>query len=111
MTYGPRLNVIEMRAAARQTIDHTTVGEHRSLGDIALHLVNISQQGFMVQGAPAIERGERLQLRLPVIGMIEGHLVWSHEDRAGFQFERLIRADTFAEVLREITSPRPKRKR
>ncbi|KPH68169.1 PilZ domain-containing protein [Novosphingobium sp. ST904] len=109
MKHGPRLNVVDMRASARQPVDYAVIGENRRLGEVPLHIVNISPQGFMIQGAPEIGRGERLQLRLPVIGMIEGHLVWSHEDRAGFQFERLIRVDMFAKLVEQITSPRPPR--
>ncbi|MEE4455116.1 PilZ domain-containing protein [Novosphingobium resinovorum] len=111
MSAGPRLSITETRAAVRQPIDYTTIGEHRQLGEVELHLVNISPQGFMVRGQLSLERGERLNLRLPVIGRIEGHLVWSHDDRAGFQFERLIRADDFARLVAELQPNPPRQNR
>ncbi|WP_159979466.1 MULTISPECIES: PilZ domain-containing protein [unclassified Novosphingobium] len=107
MSAGARLTVSEMRGAARHPVDYTTTGEHRHLGELELHLVNISSQGFMIQGRPDIESGERIALRFPVIGRIEGHLVWSHEERAGFQFERIIRADDFALLVAQL-QPNPR---
>lgn len=107
MNPGARLTVAEMRGSARHPVDFITVGENRQLGELELHLVNISPQGFMVQGKPNLERGERVALRIPVIGVIEGHLVWSHDDRAGFQFERIIRADDFAQLVAQL-QPNPR---
>lgn len=108
MSARPQASSSDMRVSSRRAIDFTSVAEHRQLGEIKLHLVNISTQGFMVEGVPHIERGERVVLRLPVIGRIEGHLVWSLHDRAGFQFERILRADDFALMVLEL---RPTRRR
>lgn len=110
MKPGPRLVVPEMRGAARHSVDYTVSAEHRQLGELAVHLVNISHQGFMVRGGPDIARGERLVFRLPVIGRIEAHLVWSHDERAGFQFERLIRPDDFSQLV-DTLQPNPRFRR
>ncbi|KPH67912.1 pilus assembly protein PilZ [Novosphingobium sp. ST904] len=107
MNPGARLTAAEMRGAARHPVDFTAVGENRQLGELELHLANIAPQGYMVRGKPKLERGERVALRIPVIGMIEGHLVWSHDDRAGFQFERIIRADDFAQLVAQL-QPNPR---
>ena len=72
------------------------LAEHRRLGDIHLHVVNISAHGFMTASDTGLTRGERVVIRLPHIGRIEAHLIWSQEHRAGFQFERIIRNDDFA---------------
>lgn len=92
-------NFFEMRKGQRYSVDHATIAEHRDLGEISLRIINISQQGLMVRGAPALEQGARIQMRLPIIGKIEGHLTWSHEDRSGFQLERLIRPDDFEKLV------------
>lgn len=110
MKPSARLVVPEMRGAARHPIDYTVTAEHRQLGELEVHLVNISHQGFMVRGGPEMERGERLVFRLPVIGRIEGHLVWSHDDRAGYQFERIIRADDFAKLVVQMQPDRERRR-
>jgi hypothetical protein len=44
-------------------------------------------------------------VRLPVIGSIEAYLAWKHEGRAGFQFERLIRAAAFDKKVGLLKKP------
>ncbi len=107
MSAGAQLSVTDKRRAARHPVDYPVIAEHRQLGDLHLHIVNISAQGFMIQGDSTLERGERLVMRLPVIGRIEAHLIWSHEGRAGFQFERIIRIDDFLKLVDTI-QPNPR---
>lgn len=99
MNVGAQLSVTELRRAARHPVDFKVIGEHRQLGDVHLHIVNLSAHGFMADGATQISRGERLTIRLPIVGRIEAHLIWAHEDRSGFQFERIIRHDEFLKLL------------
>jgi hypothetical protein len=107
MGAGAQLTVTDMRRAARHPVDYSVIGEHRQLGDVCLHIVNISAQGFMVQGDMGLDRGERIVMRLPVIGRIEAHLIWAHEERAGFQFERIIRIDDFLKLV-DTLQPNPR---
>lgn len=107
MTAGAQLTVTDKRRAARHPVDHTVIAEHRQLGDLPLHIVNVSAQGFMAQGDLSLDRGERVVMRLPVIGRIEAHLIWSHEGRAGFQFERIIRIDDFLKLV-DTLQPNPR---
>ncbi|MBH0113129.1 PilZ domain-containing protein [Novosphingobium sp. YJ-S2-02] len=102
MSAGAQLTVTDKRRAARHPVDYKVIAEHRALGDVHLHIVNISAQGFMVQENTEMDRGERLVMRLPVIGRIESHLIWAHEGRAGFQFERIIRIDDFLKLVETI---------
>ena len=102
MNIGARLSVTEMRRNVRQPVKYVTSGDHRRLGEIELPLVNISPQGFMAQGALNLERGERVALGLPIIGRIESHVVWMHGDRAGFQFERIIRTEDFSAMIDQL---------
>lgn len=99
-----RSNFIETRKSERHSVDHVTIAEHKGIGEISLHIVNISQQGLMVRGGPQLEQGARIQMRLPVVGKIEGHLAWSHNDRSGFQLERLIRPDDFETMLSQLAA-------
>lgn len=107
MSAGAQLSVTDKRRASRHPVDHKVIAEHRQLGDLNLHIINVSAQGFMVRNGIDLERGERVIVRLPVIGMIEAHLIWSHGGRAGFQFERIIRVGEFFEMV-ELLQPNPR---
>lgn len=110
MGVGAQLTVTDMRRAARHPVDHKVIGEHRRLGDVHLHIINVSAHGFMAGGVTGIERGERVSIRLPEIGRIEAHLIWATEERAGFQFERIIRLDDFMKMI-DTLQPNPRLRR
>lgn len=110
MVAGAQLSVTDLRRAARHPVDFPVIGEHRQLGDVHLHIANISAQGFMTTGVSGMSRGERVTIRLPHIGRIESHMIWSTEDRAGFQFERILRLDDFMSLIDEL-QPNPRLRR
>ena len=110
MGAGAQLTVTDLRRAARHPVDLKVIGEHRRLGDVHMHIVNISAHGFMVEGDLGLERGERVTIRLPEVGRIEAHLIWTTEGRAGFQFERIIRLDDFMRLIDNI-QPNPRLRR
>jgi len=110
MSAGAQLTVTDKRRAMRHPVDHKVIAEHRQLGDVHLNIVNLSAQGFMTQGKTAIGRGERVTIRLPVVGQIEAHLIWAQEERAGFQFERIIRLDDFVKMI-DTLQPNPRLRR
>ncbi len=105
-----QLTFTARRRAARHPVDLNVIGEHRRLGDVHMHIVNISAHGFMVEGDLGLERGERVTIRLPEVGRIEAHLIWTTEGRAGFQFERIIRLDDFMRLIDKI-QPNPRLRR
>lgn len=108
MATGAQLSVPEMRRATRHPVDFAVIGEHRTEGDVHLHIVNLSDHGFMAQGRMLnLTRGERVTVRLPVIGRIEAHLIWSTDDRAGFQFERILRTDDLGKMI-DTMQPNPR---
>jgi hypothetical protein len=71
-----------------------------------LHIRNISTCGFMIDNAQSLARGDRMLLDLPMLGRIEAYCMWTTDTRAGFQFERIIRADDFLEIVCEM-QPNP----
>lgn len=75
-----------------------------------LHIANISAHGFMVDDSPQISRGDRVIVRLPEIGRIEAYVIWTRDERAGFQFERIIRLDDFMRII-EALQPNPRLRR
>jgi hypothetical protein len=99
-----------MRRAARHPVDFPVIAEHRDRGDVPLHVVNFSAQGFMIDNADDFGRGDRVLVRLPVIGRIEAYCMWTRGTRAGFQFERLLRLDDFSAMIGQV-QPNPKLRR
>ena len=110
MGAGAQLSVTDLRRAARHPVDYKVIGEHRRLGDVHLHVVNISAHGFMVEGELNLTRGERVIIRLPELGRIEAHLIWVAEGRAGFQFERIVRFEDFMKMI-DTLQPNPRLRR
>ncbi len=93
------LSVVDQRRAARHTVNHRTTAEHRRFGEFEAHIVNISDNGFMTQSEMPIGKGESITVHLPVIGVINAHMIWTDGKRAGFQFERVIRLDEFFDTI------------
>ncbi|MEO6717933.1 MAG: PilZ domain-containing protein [Novosphingobium sp.] len=110
MGAGAQLSVTDLRRATRHPVEHRVIGEHRRLGDVHLQVINISAHGFMATEAPGLTRGERIIVRLPVVGRIEAHLIWTTEGKAGFQFERIIRLEDFIKII-EVLQENPRLRR
>ena len=77
MSAGAQLSVTDQRRMARHPVDHPVIAEHFGKGDLRLHIANISANGFMVDNADGLSRGERVIIRLPVIGRIESYVSWT----------------------------------
>ena len=107
MSGGAQLSVTDLRRAARHPVDYRVIGEHRVLGDVMMHVVNISANGFMTTGELPMGRGERVTIRLPEVGRIEAFVIWNNGERAGFQFERILRLDDFMRTI-DALQPNPK---
>ncbi|MFM9936060.1 MAG: PilZ domain-containing protein [Novosphingobium sp.] len=110
MASGAQLSVTDQRLTSRHPVDLTLIGEHRRLGDMMLHVINLSTTGFMARGDVPLQRGERITIRLQHIGRIEAFLVWSDGNRAGFQFERILRGDDFLMMIKAL-QPNPRLQR
>lgn len=110
MSVRAQLSVMDHRRAARYPVEYPVVAEHHNKGDVQLNVVNISAHGFMVDNNPNLSRGDRIIIRLPIVGRIEAYLIWSRAERAGFQFERIIRVDDF-DMMVEALQPNEKLRR
>ena len=107
MSTGANLSVTDLRRAARHPVDFPVIVEHFSAGDLNLHVCNISAHGFMVDDASGLSRGDRVIIRLPIVGRIEAYVIWTRDKRAGLQFERIIRLDDFVAMIDEL-QPNPR---
>ncbi|WP_128892578.1 PilZ domain-containing protein [Erythrobacter sp. HKB08] len=110
MSVGAQLSVTDQRRATRHPVDYPVIAEHNVRGDVQLHISNISAHGFMVDNAEDLNRGDRIIVRLPVVGRIEAYVIWVRDERAGFQFERIIRLDDFDAMI-DTLQPNPKLRR
>jgi hypothetical protein len=93
---------MDLRRAARHRADHKVMTESKQHGDQTIHIVNVSAHGFMIDDNSVFERGHRVELRLPVVGRLEALIIWTVENRAGFQFERVVRLPDFLAMLDHI---------
>jgi len=107
---GAQLNITDLRRAARHPVDYPVIAEHFSKGDLQMHVVNISANGFMIDNSEGLSRGDRVIIRLPVVGRIEAYVIWVRAERAGFQFERIIRVDDFITMI-DTLQPNPRLRR
>lgn len=110
MANGAQLSVTDQRRATRHPVDFPVIAEHYQHGDVKLHISNLSAHGFMIDDAANLGRGDRVIVRVPVIGRIEAYCIWVRENRAGFQFERIIRLDDFVAIIDEL-QPNPRLRR
>lgn len=92
----------DLRRAARHRASHKAIAESRRHGDQHVHISNISAHGFMIDNNSVFQHGDRIELRLPVIGRIEAHLIWTVDGRAGFQFERVVRLPDFLGLIDKV---------
>ena len=104
---GAQLSVTDLRRAARHPVEYRVIGEHRQQGDVLMHVINISANGFMTSGQLDLARGERVTIRLPGVGRIEAFVIWNNAERAGFQFERILRLEDFMKTI-DALQPNPK---
>lgn len=106
------LSVTDQRAAIRHPVDYKVIAEYFGRGDVPFHVSNVSATGFMIDNADEGQRGDRVIVSFPVIGRIEAYLIWAKDNRAGFQFERIIRVDDFLTMIDELQpNPRLRRRR
>lgn len=110
MSAGANLSVTDLRRAARHPVDLPVIVEHFQKGDMNLHVANVSAHGFMIDNSTDLARGDRIIIRLPVVGRIEAYVIWTMDERAGFQFERIIRLDDFMAMIDTI-QPNPRLRR
>lgn len=92
------------RRATRFPVDFETICEFHPDQEKLIRITNISAHGLMVSEILEMEKGDRVIVRLPVAGRIEAYLVWSHQGRCGFEFERVIREPDFVAMIDKINN-------
>ena len=92
----------ELRRATRFSVNFETMCETCKDGEFLVRLSNISAHGCQFTHEVELNKGARVVVRLPITGRIEAFLVWSHNGRSGFEFERIIREPDFIAMLDKV---------
>lgn len=68
-------------------------------------VVDLSPLGCMVRCEAAAERGQPISIALPVMGQLDGNIVWAIMGRIGMQFGKPIGKELYDSLLRLVKTP------
>lgn len=105
MTAAPK--TIENRRAPRDAVSFRAPITGPGGLDVRVLLVDLSPFGFMARGTLPLVAGDRVTLRLPVVGEIHAVIRWSLGGRMGGEFEHEIPAHGYARMLATAPHDRP----
>ena len=80
----------ETRSEPRDEVMHRTQATNGTGSAFKLILVNVSPSGLMARCDGDLDAGERLHVRMPIVGDILAHVRWSLGGRIGCAFDRTI---------------------
>ncbi|MBD8701727.1 PilZ domain-containing protein [Sphingomonas sp. CFBP 13714] len=80
----------ETRSEPRDEVMHRTRAADSAGTELRLTLVNVSPSGLMARCDGDLDAGERLHVRMPIVGDILAHVRWSLGGRIGCAFDRTI---------------------
>lgn len=89
----------DRRESEREEVFYRTRASAPGLGNFPVQLVNISANGFMIRTDTDVAIGDRLSLRLPVVGEVQAEVRWALGGRVGCQFARMIGLAPYLELL------------
>lgn len=94
-----RMFVRDQRRAFRHAVDFVANADHAALGNVRLHVLNLSTLGFMAAGTEQLSRQSIVMVHLPVVGITEAVLVWTIGGHAGFHFDVPLSAEDLETML------------
>lgn len=90
----------QRRQTARDLVDYDTIIIRPGNVRRDVQLVDISPKGFHARcGLERFERGESVSLRLPLIGLVQGRVMWSLRGCFGGQFILPVDARAYLDCL------------
>lgn len=93
----------DLRRDQREEVHHRTRGTGPDGRSVTLLLVNISAGGLMARCEAAYRPGDRIDVRLPVVGTAVAEVRWALGGRIGCQFDRTIPLADYLPMLAELT--------
>ncbi len=98
----------QRRHVGRDLIDFETVLVRNGSRQIKTRLVDLSPKGFHARSGDArFERGEIIGLRLPLVGILPGRVMWGLKGCFGAQFSVPIDARSYLDLLAQIRIDTP----
>lgn len=64
--------------------------------------VNISADGMLMRYERALEVGDQLVFRMPIVGRIGARVIWSLGGKTGVQFETMIAVEDYLPMIRAM---------
>ncbi|MBB3588738.1 PilZ domain-containing protein [Sphingomonas sp. BK481] len=89
----------ETRSEPRDEVMHRTQATNGTGSAFKLILVNVSPSGLMARCDGVLDAGERLHVRMPIVGDILAHVRWSLGGRIGCAFDRSIPPKAYYAML------------
>ncbi|MGN6375237.1 MAG: PilZ domain-containing protein [Sphingomonas sp.] len=96
--------VQDNRVAARDEVQYSARGFGPDARPIELIIANISALGLMARCTGPFKPGDRLRLKLPVIGVIALEVRWADDGRIGCQLDQPIAPGDYYALLAAMTA-------
>lgn len=97
--------VRDARGEPRDEVMHRTHALDADGRTVKLVLVNMSANGLMARCAGDPISGDRLRIRLPILGYVDAIVRWSLGGRVGCELERTIPLADYYSMLMVMTRP------
>ena len=94
--------VTESRGEHRDEVHHRTRAIGADGRGHTLLLVNISARGLMARCEAPFAVGDRIQVRMPVVGPVDAEVRWALGGRIGCQLDATIPLASYYAVLAEM---------
>ena len=89
----------ETRSEPRDEVMHRTRAADSAGTELRLTLVNVSPSGLMARCDGDLDAGERLHVRMPIVGDILAHVRWSLGGRIGCELDAPVPLTHYHELL------------
>lgn len=89
----------DRREAPREEVYYRTRAASVTRGSVPIQVVDISAGGFMARTDIDLAPGEKLRVRLPVVGDVAAEVRWALGGRIGCQLDRMIDLAPYLELL------------
>lgn len=95
-------SAMDQRGASREEVHYYTRAVGRDGRPLSLLIVNLSAIGLMARCDDGIEVGERLRVRLPVLGTVGAQARWALGGRMGCELDQPIGLADYEALLAAI---------
>ncbi len=102
--YAQNVMPAEQRDAEREDVFYRTRCTTADGSVEPAQVVNISASGFMARSEGDFAEGDRITIRLPVVGAVAAEVRWALGGRIGCRFEEMIGLAPYLSLLSELVA-------